>query len=125
MRFFKTVDEIAKMIDYSLLSPELTREDVEKGCELAMKYKVMSACIRPCNVDFASGLLKNSTVKVTTVIGFPHGANITPTKTYEAERSIERGAVELDMVLNIGRLLSLDYGSALTAGGKKPQEKTL
>ncbi|MFO7882766.1 MAG: deoxyribose-phosphate aldolase [Kosmotogaceae bacterium] len=104
-----TVKEIAKMIDHSLLKPELTREDVEKGCELAIKYDVMSVCVRPCDVDFASGFLRNSTVKVTTVIGFPHGANITPTKVYEAERAIERGAVELDMVLNIGRLLSLDY----------------
>jgi deoxyribose-phosphate aldolase len=74
-----------------------------------MNYDVMSVCVRPCDIDFASGLLKNSTVKVTTVIGFPHGANITPTKVYEAESAIERGAVELDMVLNIGRLLSLDY----------------
>ncbi|MFW6120994.1 MAG: deoxyribose-phosphate aldolase [Petrotogales bacterium] len=104
-----TVDEIAKMIDHSLLKPELTREDVKKGCELAMKYNVMSVCVRPCDVDFANGLLKNLTVKVTTVIGFPHGANITPTKVYEAERAIERGAAELDMVLNIGKLLSLDY----------------
>jgi deoxyribose-phosphate aldolase len=104
-----TVEEIAKMIDHSLLKPELTREDVEKGCQLAMNYDVMSVCVRPCDIDFASGLLKKSTVKVTTVIGFPHGANITPTKVYEAEGAIERGAVELDMVLNIGRLLSLDY----------------
>lgn len=104
-----TVEEIAKMIDHSLLKPELTREDIEKGCQLAMNYDVMSVCVRPCDIDFASGLLKNSTVKVTTVIGFPHGANITPTKVYEAESAIERGAVELDMVLNIGRLLSLDY----------------
>jgi deoxyribose-phosphate aldolase len=104
-----TVEEIAKMIDHSLLKPELTREDVEKGCQLAINYNVMSVCVRPCDIDFANGLLKNSTVKVTTVIGFPHGANITPTKVYEAESAIERGAVELDMVLNIGRLLSLDY----------------
>ena len=104
-----TVEEIAKMIDHSLLKPELTREDIEKGCQLAMNYDVMSVCVRPCDIDFASGLLKNSTVKVTTVIGFPYGANITPTKVYEAESAIERGAVELDMVLNIGRLLSLDY----------------
>lgn len=104
-----TVEEIAKMIDHSLLKPELTREDIEKGCQLAMNYDVMSVCVRPCDIDFASGLLRNSTVKVTTVIGFPHGANITPTKVYEAESAIERGAVELDMVLNIGRLLSLDY----------------
>lgn len=104
-----TVKDIAKMIDHSLLKPELTREDVEKGCELAMNYDVMSVCVRPCDIDFANGLLKNSTVKVTTVIGFPHGANITPTKVFETERAIERGAVEVDMVLNIGRLLSLDY----------------
>ncbi|MEA2065753.1 MAG: deoxyribose-phosphate aldolase [Thermotogota bacterium] len=103
------VEEIAKMIDHSLLKPELTKEDIEKGCKLAMNYDVMSVCVRPCDIDFASGLLKKSTVKVTTVIGFPHGANITLTKVYEAESAIERGAVELDMVLNIGRLLSLDY----------------
>lgn len=104
-----TCDDIAKMIDHSLLRPELTVEDIRKGCQIARKYKVATVCCAPCNVHAVMELLVGSSVKTTTVVGFPHGYNATATKVFEAEQAIKDGAVELDMVLNIGKLLSGDY----------------
>ncbi len=106
-----TSKDIAKMIDHSLLKPELTVEQVREGCLLAKEYGVASVCVRPCDLKLAKELLAGSGVRVTTVIGFPHGAHTTAVKVFEAKEAIENGAVELDMVLNIGRLLSgqLDY----------------
>jgi len=101
--------DIARMIDHSLLRPELTQEDVYKGCELARKYNVASVCCAPAEVALVKKLLHGSDVKTTTVIGFPHGYNKTQTKVFEAEQAIQDGAVELDMVLNISRLLSGDH----------------
>ena len=106
-------DDIAKMIDHSLLKPQLTREDIVKGCEIASKYNTISVCVRPCDIELACKLLKDTDVKVTTVIGFPHGANETDVKIYEAKKAIHRGAEELDMVLNIGKLLSREYDYVL------------
>lgn len=103
-----TSDDIAQMIDHSLLRPELTREDIRKGCETARKYKVATVCCSPSEVAAVRELLSGSDVKTTTVVGFPHGYSATETKVFEAERAIKDGAVELDMVLNIGRLLSGD-----------------
>ena len=104
-----TCHDIAQMIDHSLLRPELTDEDVRKGCETAKKYKVATVCCRPSEVASVKQLLQGSDVKTTTVIGFPHGYNKTETKVFEAEQAIKDGALELDMVLNIGRLRSGDY----------------
>ena len=104
-----TCHDIAQMIDHSLLRPELTEEDVRKGCEIAKKYKVATVCCRPSEVDLVKQLLQSSDVKTTTVVGFPHGYNKTETKVFEAKQAIEDGAVELDMVINIGRLLDGDY----------------
>ncbi|NLJ38859.1 MAG: deoxyribose-phosphate aldolase [Candidatus Atribacteria bacterium] len=104
-----TAKDIAKMIDHSLLRPQLTRKEVIDGCELAKKYDVASVCVKPCDVQVAAEVLKGSDVLVTTVIGFPHGAHRTDVKVFEAEKAIEDGAVELDMVLNIGRLLSREF----------------
>ena len=104
-----TCSDIAQMIDHSLLRPELTEEDVRKGCEIAKKYKVATVCCRPSEVVFVKQLLQGSEVKTTTVVGFPHGYNKTETKVFEAEQAIEDGAVELDMVINIGRLLDGDF----------------
>lgn len=101
--------DIARMIDHSLLRPELTEQDVRKGCEVARKYHVASVCCAPADVAMVKKLLHGSDVKTTTVIGFPHGYNKTQTKVFEAEQAIQDGAVELDMVLNIGRLLSGDH----------------
>ncbi len=105
-----TLEEIAKMIDHSLLRPNLTDEDVRAGCAVARKYGVASVCCAPSHVALVKELLAGSSVLVSTVIGFPHGYNTTATKVFEAERAIDDGAVELDMVLNISKLLSRDFG---------------
>jgi deoxyribose-phosphate aldolase len=104
-----TCHDIAQMIDHSLLRPELTEEDVRKGCEIAKKYKVATVCCRPSEVVLVKQLLQDSDVKTTTVVGFPHGYNRTETKAFEAKQAIADGAVELDMVINIGKLLDGDY----------------
>ena len=103
-----TCHDIAQMIDHSLLRPELTEEDVRKGCEIAKKYKVATVCCRPSEVVLVKQLLQDSDVKTTTVGGFPHGYNRTETKVFEAEQAIKDGAVELDMVINIGKLIDGD-----------------
>ena len=102
-------DELAGMIDHSLLKPYLTDAEVEEGCRIALQYRVASVCVRPSDVKKAAEILKNSQVRVTTVIGFPHGTTTTQTKVFEAREAIANGAVELDVVLNIGRLKSKDY----------------
>lgn len=103
-----TVRDIAKMIDHSLLRPELTLEQVREGCRLAKAYNVASVCVRPSDVSIAQQELAGSDVLVTTVVGFPHGCNSTHIKVLEAEAAMADGAVELDMVMNYGRLLSGD-----------------
>jgi deoxyribose-phosphate aldolase len=107
-------DQIAKMIDHSLLRPELTSEDVIKGCELAKNYHVATVCVKPSHVSMAKQILDGSDVLVSTVIGFPHGGTTTAAKVFEATEAIQNGARELDMVLNIGELRSgnLDYVQA-------------
>jgi deoxyribose-phosphate aldolase len=104
-----TSRDIAKMIDHSLLRPELTREDIERECGIARKYDVASVCCVPTDVKRAKELLAGSSVKVGVVVGFPHGYCTTRTKVFEAEQAIADGAVEVDMVLHIGRLLSRDF----------------
>jgi len=104
-----TCKDIAKMIDHSLLRPELTDEDIIKGFETAKKYNVATVCCGPSSVSLAKKRLEGSSVKVSTVIGFPNGYNKTETKVFEAEQAIKDGAVELDMVINIVKLLSRDF----------------
>lgn len=104
-----TAKDIAKMIDHSLLKPEMTRLEVIEGCLLAKEYDCATVCVKPCDVEVARDVLKGSDVLVTTVIGFPHGSNLTEVKVLEAELALEQGCEELDMVLNIGRLRSGDY----------------
>ena len=101
-----TYPQLAKVIDHSLLKPELTSEDVIAGCALARQYNTASVCVKPCHVRLAAEQLQGSEVKVTTVIGFPHGSNVTAIKVAEAQQAMDDGAVELDMVLNIGELRS-------------------
>ncbi len=101
-----TPHQLAKVIDHSLLRPELTRADVIAGCALARRYDVASVCVKPCHVRLAAELLAGSDVKVSTVVGFPHGAHTTAVKVAEARQAMDDGAVELDMVLNIGELRS-------------------
>lgn len=101
-----TLAELARVIDHSLLKPELNETEVEAGCELALRYHVASVCVKPCHVRLAAAKLVGLDVAVGTVIGFPHGSHTTPVKAYEARQALEDGAVELDMVINIGALRS-------------------
>jgi deoxyribose-phosphate aldolase len=101
-----TVERVAKTIDHSLLRPELTVDEVLAGCDLATRYDVASVCCRPIDVSRCVERVAGTDVAVGTVIGFPHGSNLTATKVFEAQRALEQGAVELDMVLQIGLLRS-------------------
>jgi len=101
-----TYEQLAKVIDHSLLRPELTSQEVIEGCQLAARYHVATVCVKPCHVRLAAEQLKDSDVLVSTVIGFPHGSSVTEIKVAEAQRAMDDGAVELDMVLNIGELRS-------------------
>ena len=104
-----TEQEIAKMIDHSLLHPTMTDEVLKQGCELAKKYNVASVCIKPYAVKMAVEILKNTDVMVGTVVGFPHGSNTVEVKVFETVQAINDGAVEIDMVVNIGKVLSEDW----------------
>ena len=104
-----TYEQLAKMIDHSLLHPTMTDRDLEDGCRLAAKYGVASVCIKPYAVKRAVELLKDSGVVVGCVIGFPHGNSCTESKRYETEVACREGAVEIDMVINIGKALSGDW----------------
>jgi len=101
--------DIAKMLDHSLLQPVLTDADLEQGCRIAREYDVASVCIKPYAVRLAAKLLAGSSVAVGTTIGFPHGGHTTAIKAAEAEQAISDGAGELDMVVNIGKVLSKDW----------------
>ena len=103
-----TPHDIAAMLDHSTLQPYLTEDDIRKGCALALKYGCASVCARPCDVPILAELLKGSPVKVCTVIGFPHGAHETTIKLAEAELALAEGCQELDMVINIGRMIRSD-----------------
>jgi deoxyribose-phosphate aldolase len=100
-----TYRDIAKMLDHSLLQQTLTDADLEAGCRLAREYDVASVCIKPYGVRLAADLLSGSTVAVGTTIGFPHGGHVTAIKVAEAERAMQDGAREMDMVVNIGKVL--------------------
>jgi deoxyribose-phosphate aldolase len=101
-----TYEQLAKVIDHSLLRPELTEADVIAGCQLAALYHTATVCVKPCHVKLAKETLKDSDVLVSTVVGFPHGSNLTSIKVAEAQQAMDDGALELDMVLNIGQLRS-------------------
>jgi deoxyribose-phosphate aldolase len=104
-----TDKQLAKTIDHTLLKPEATEDDIIKLCEEAAKFDFASVCVNPCWVDLCFERLKETNVKVCTVIGFPLGANHMNTKILEAETAISEGAEEIDMVLNIGQLKSGNY----------------
>jgi deoxyribose-phosphate aldolase len=104
-----TYEELAKMIDHSLLHPTMTDSELEAGCCLAAEYKVASVCIKPYFVARAVELLRGSGVVVGAVIGFPHGNSCTESKRYETELACRDGAAEIDMVINIGKALSGDW----------------
>ena len=104
-----TVQEIAKMIDHSLLHPTMDDQTLKDGIELARKHDVASVCIKPYAVKMAAEMLEGSDVLVGSVIGFPQGNSRVDVKVFETERAIEDGADEIDMVVNIGKVLSEDW----------------
>jgi deoxyribose-phosphate aldolase len=105
-----TYADVAKMIDHSLLRPLLTTEELEAGCRLAREYDVASVCILPYALRRCADLLAGSAVVPGTTIGFPHGGHATGVKAFEAERALDDGGRELDMVVNISKVRSGDWG---------------
>ncbi len=104
-----TYKDIAKMIDHSLLNPSLTDRDLEQGCRLGLEYECASVCIMPYYLKRCAEILKGSAVKASTTIGFPHGGHTTAVKVAEAQRALDDGGQELDMVVNISKVLSEDW----------------
>jgi deoxyribose-phosphate aldolase len=105
----KSVLKINRFIDHTVLKPEATREQIRTLCEEALQYDFFSVCLNPTYVTFASELLAGSTTLVCTVVGFPLGASTTASKVFETTEAIRNGALEIDMVLNIGALKSRNF----------------
>ncbi|GFD73674.1 deoxyribose-phosphate aldolase [Tenacibaculum sp. KUL113] len=97
--------QINKYIDHTLLKPTATKADIVKLCNEAKKYNFYAVCVNGCYVELAAKELKDSDVKIAAVVGFPLGAMTTKTKIFEAKECIKNGASEIDMVINIGKLL--------------------
>jgi deoxyribose-phosphate aldolase len=104
-----TYEDIAKMIDHSLLNPALTDMELERGCQQGVDYNCASVCIMPYYLKRCAEILRRSTVKPSTTIGFPHGGHTTSIKLAEAKRALDDGGEELDMVVNISKVLSGDW----------------
>src|SRR5271165_1618275 len=104
-----TYEDIAKMIDHSLLNPSLTTKELEDGCALARRYNTASVCILPYYLARCSELLAGSTVHPSTTIGFPHGGHTTSIKLAEVHQALKDGGKELDMVINISKARSGDW----------------
>lgn len=102
---------LAKMMDHTILKATATPEQVAQICREALEIDAASVCINPCNIAQAKQLLAGSDVKVCTVIGFPLGANTAEVKAFETKDAIEKGAQEVDMVINVGALLAGDSGT--------------
>lgn len=100
---------LAKMIDHSILHPTMTDEDLKRECEIAKKYDVASVCVKPYMVPMAVQLLKGTDVLVGCVIGFPSGNSTVDVKVFEAAKACKDGAVEIDMVINVGKALQGDW----------------
>ncbi|MGD0338399.1 MAG: deoxyribose-phosphate aldolase [Bacteroidota bacterium] len=103
------ISDIAKMIDHSILHPTFTDDDLKKNCDIAKKYHVATVCVKPYHTRMAAELLKGSDVGVCAVIGFPHGNSSTDIKNAESLQVINDGATEVDMVVNIGKVLQGDW----------------
>jgi len=104
-----TYEDLAKMIDHSLLNPRLSAAELEQGCRLAVAYNVASVCILPYYLKRSAKILAGTTVRTSTTIGFPHGGHTTAVKVAEAKQAIEDGGEELDTVVNISAVLSRDW----------------
>ena len=101
-----TAEQIAATIDHAVLKPDQTETDLRENAAMCMERGVASLCVRPCDVKLASELLKDSSVMVSCVLSFPHGADTTATKVFQAQQAIADGVEEIDMVMNIGQFLS-------------------
>ena len=97
------------MIEHSLVRPDLTEEQVASGCRLAYDYRVAAAVVKPCDVDIAVRILDGSGVAVASVAGFPHGSSNTATKLYEGRDLLRRGAKEISLVVNFGKMISRQF----------------
>ncbi|KAK4938051.1 hypothetical protein LTR10_021458 [Elasticomyces elasticus] len=123
-----TLTQISKMIDHSLLHPTMTDQDIKSGLEIARKYNTATACVKPYSIPLAKKMLEGSDVAVCPVIGFPAGNSTAEVKVFEAEQAVKAGGVEIDMVVNIGKVLGGDWeyvteeiravNEAVTASGK-------
>jgi deoxyribose-phosphate aldolase len=102
-------DDLARMIDHSLLNPTLTTDELEAGCRLAVEYEVASVCILPYYLKRCAELLHGSPVAPSTTIGFPHGGQATAVKLAEARQALADGGAELDMVVNISQVLTRNW----------------
>lgn len=103
-----TVQDVANLMDHSNLQPQLTIQDTKDCVEMAKKYNCISVCVRPSDIEIVKPMLEDTDIIITTVIGFPHGTCTTETKVFETKDALAKGAEEIDMVLNIGRLKSGD-----------------
>lgn len=101
--------QLAKIIDHTLIRPTATKNDVEKLCKEAEKYGFGCVCVNSMYVSLAKELLRGTDVKVCSTVGFPFGATLPEVKAFEAEKAVEKGAQEIDMVINLGPLKSGDY----------------
>jgi deoxyribose-phosphate aldolase len=104
-----TRQQLAKALDHSLVFPAVTDEEVRRGCEIARRCDVATVTVKPCQIELALPLMHGSNVLVGSVAGFPQGQQVTRIKALEAEDCLRRGAQEIDMVINIGKLLSGQY----------------
>jgi len=108
-----TKEQVAKTIDHAVLKPDQTLADLEANAKMCIENGVFSMCVKPCDIKPTKKLLKDSGVKVSCVLSFPHGADATTVKAVQAKQAIEDGTDEIDMVMNIGRFLSGEYAYVL------------
>lgn len=104
-----SLKDVAATIDHAVLKPNQTELDLRENAALCIRYNVASMCVRPCDVALAAKLLNDSSVMVSTVLSFPHGADATDTKIFQAQQAVSDGAQEIDMVMNIGQFLSGNF----------------
>jgi len=104
-----TKKQVAQTIDHAVLKPENTDADLQQNAKMCIENGVFSMCVKPCDIKTAKELLKKSDVKISCVLSFPHGADATPVKAFQAQQAIDDGADEIDMVMNIGKFLSGDW----------------
>ena len=104
-----TLEQLAKMIDHSLLQPTMTDQEIDAGLAVSREYGAAAACVKPYSVRRAADALKGTSVLVCAVVGFPHGNSTTDVKVYEARAAVRDGAKEIDVVVNVGKVLGNDW----------------